>query len=190
MIVEMGPLLLLLPIQAIRVVLYHLTLEICPEPPILWEDLGVIKNMIDYKDGQNKTILILGGLIVVCLMLYFIVSALMPKVGQKTNLNNQNDIEINPNFKKVTPKEEEVLKKLEESAEKLAIIDDKTYAKYPWKDKLPLMTDKYFVYFNLEEEKFYIKIYDKSAEEVSMSEITRLLQEKGIDVNKYTFVKK
>ncbi len=36
---------------------------------------------------------------------------------------------------------------------------DSIYTNYPWYDKLPLMTDNYFVYFDLDQKKFISKIY-------------------------------
>lgn len=66
---------------------------------------------------------------------------------------------------------------------------------YPWYDSLPLQTDSYFVYFDLDTRSFVGKLYPSSNSSVSednqviqmKQEIIKKLEELGIDTTKYKF---
>lgn len=56
---------------------------------------------------------------------------------------------------------------------------------YPWLDQFPLITDEYFVYFNLDKKTFVAKIYSQEVE-ATKTKITSELTQKGIDITKYS----
>jgi len=61
---------------------------------------------------------------------------------------------------------------------------------YPWRKKLPLTSEKYYVYFDLEKKIFIGRIYPNSGDDVEQikSEVLqRLKEEKGIPTDNYTF---
>lgn len=55
----------------------------------------------------------------------------------------------------------------------------------PWYDKLPLINTKYFVYFDLEKNKFIVQIYDKNNQDAIKTEIINNLKNLGIDTDKF-----
>lgn len=57
----------------------------------------------------------------------------------------------------------------------------------PWYDKLPLQTDKYFVYFDLKENKFIGQIYVKENQEGIQKDIIDNLKSIGVKTENYIF---
>lgn len=60
---------------------------------------------------------------------------------------------------------------------------------YPWLDKLPIQSDDYFVYFDVEQQKFVGKIYAGGGENtVIKKQITLELNDLGINAEQYGFI--
>lgn len=59
---------------------------------------------------------------------------------------------------------------------------------YPWLNKLPLMTNEYFVYFDIEKRKFIGEIYGKGENLAIKKEIILSLNDLGIDTERYGFI--
>lgn len=81
-------------------------------------------------------------------------------------------------------------------AEQLAV--DQEYAamqksvgeEYPWLKKLPLTSEKYYVYFDLEKKLFIGLLYPKSGddpEQIKADILKQLKEAKGVAVENYTF---
>jgi len=86
---------------------------------------------------------------------------------------------------------------------KMQEISDQNYTKwqkindsnYPWYNNLPLQTDNYFVYFDLDKKIFIGKLYPKQSSSISIdsqtasmkTEINLTLIKLGIDTTKYSF---
>ncbi len=63
-----------------------------------------------------------------------------------------------------------------------------TYTTYPWYNKLPLQSDRYFVYFDLEKKKFIGSIYAESSErDTIINQVLTTLKSYGINTDNYQF---
>lgn len=79
---------------------------------------------------------------------------------------------------------DELLREQGESDKKFGDWQKNLYETYPWYDKLPLQTERYFVYFNPEKKTFTAKLYPISSQneeiEALKKEIRTKLTELGI----------
>ena len=143
-------------------------------------DLGVSKIM---KNKQNIFIGILIFLIVVMLGLLWFFRSNTQVVSTKSTdkLVTPTTIKTNSQNKIVIPKEQVV--KLEKDADYVGKFDESLTAQFPWIDKLPLMSDRFFVMFDSKNKKFILKIYVKEDSPLVLEEVKALLLEKGVDVN-------
>ncbi|OGK23683.1 hypothetical protein A3A46_02000 [Candidatus Roizmanbacteria bacterium RIFCSPLOWO2_01_FULL_37_13] len=62
------------------------------------------------------------------------------------------------------------------------------YDTYPWYDKLPLRTQKYFVYYDIYERKFIADIYLSGQQDAIKNEVLTQLKNIGINTNQYEVV--
>ncbi len=84
--------------------------------------------------------------------------------------------------------QDELLKAQTASDKQFGDWQKKLYDTYPWYDKLPLQTDRYFVYFNPDKKKFIAKLYPDTKQLTPLyeqlnalkTEIRAKLQEFGI----------
>lgn len=59
---------------------------------------------------------------------------------------------------------------------------------YPWYNQLPIQTEKYYVYFDLDLKKFIGRLYANGQQAENLkTEVMRRLSELGIDTSKYEF---
>lgn len=71
----------------------------------------------------------------------------------------------------------------------VASWEKKVAGRYPWRRKLPLATDKYFVYFDLTRKIFIGRIYpdnDDLIEQIKAEVIRVLKKEKGVPLEEFT----
>lgn len=67
---------------------------------------------------------------------------------------------------------------------------NKNATEFPWLKKLPLVSDRYYVYYDLAEKKFIGRLYpraDDSIDQLKNSILAELKGSKGIPVGKYVF---
>lgn len=62
------------------------------------------------------------------------------------------------------------------------------YDTYPWYDKLPLKTQRYFVYYDIYEKKFIADIYLSGEQNTIKNEVLTELKNIGIDIDQYPVV--
>ena len=62
------------------------------------------------------------------------------------------------------------------------------YISYPWYNTLPLMTDNYFVYFDVNQKKFIATVYDKSNSEAIKFDVEAQLQNIGVDLGSFEII--
>lgn len=64
---------------------------------------------------------------------------------------------------------------------------DNNHTDYPWINKMPLGTEKYYVYFDLEKKQFIARLYPAAGEDVEQIKTTvvNLLTEKGVAPDSY-----
>ncbi|MBI2430788.1 MAG: hypothetical protein HYV39_02130 [Candidatus Levybacteria bacterium] len=94
-----------------------------------------------------------------------------------------------------TPSIEDQLKIQTQSDKKFSDWQKDIYKNYPWYNSLPLQTDNYFVYFDLDEKKFIAYLYPKTSSKASLeeqvisfkNEIITQLGVLGADSSKYIF---
>lgn len=78
--------------------------------------------------------------------------------------------------------------KQEKADQEFSDFEYKVANKYPWRRKLPLTGNKYFVIYDILAKKFVARLYPGSADNVQQLQqevIRRLKKEKGIDLEKY-----
>lgn len=133
----------------------------------------------------NKNHLIIIGLSILFIFLFVIFSLLT----KKESINNTN---IKPTLATTpTPTlSAENLKniKIQQQADlEFGRWQQEVKSEYPWYDKLPLQTDKYFVYFDLEQKIFIAQIYRKEELALIKTEIFQKLKDLAVEVEKYQF---
>ena len=81
--------------------------------------------------------------------------------------------------------EEEALEVQTQADKDFGEWQEEIYTKYPWINELPLRTDKYFVYFDIEKGKIFAVIYSTDQNEIATlrEEITQNLSKLGIDAS-------
>ena len=148
---------------------------------------------------MKKTIIILGIILLILLLLFFV----FLRAGGNKIINNSGS-NITPTLSLIKIDEDEINIDNPEKMDPITIqklqeqqtIDDFEYAQkqqevydtYPWLDTLPLNTDTYFIYFKVEDKKFYGQIYNKENEEAQKTEIINALRNAGIPVESYEIV--
>ncbi|OGK40034.1 hypothetical protein A3A74_01970 [Candidatus Roizmanbacteria bacterium RIFCSPLOWO2_01_FULL_35_13] len=73
--------------------------------------------------------------------------------------------------------------------QELANWEKKVAGRYPWRKKLPLTSDKYFIYFDLTKKSFIGRLYpdnDDLIEQIKADAIRILKKEKGIPLETFT----
>lgn len=140
---------------------------------------------------SNKKILILGSIIIVIILLMLI---FLPKKKSQNLKNNpaQSVTYVTLQPPSPVPTNSAQLKQAIEEAKQSAREYDDWQANlrltYPWLRKLPVADDKYYVYFDLKEEKFLGSVYPVSGDNVAIikAEALRVLKEvKEIPVDDY-----
>jgi len=75
-----------------------------------------------------------------------------------------------------------------ESDKEFGIWTQELYDSYPWYDKLPLQSEKYFVYFDINQKKFIASIYSPNEQDGIKNEIILQFKDLGIDYEKYEII--
>ena len=139
----------------------------------------------------NKKILILASIIIVIILLMVI---FLPKKKSQNLKNNPAQpvtyVALQPPSP-VSTNSAELEQAIEEAKQSAREYDDwqaNLRQTYPWLRKLPVADDKYYVYFDLKEEKFLGSVYPASGDNVAIIKAAalRVLKEvKEIPVDDY-----
>ena len=73
--------------------------------------------------------------------------------------------------------------------EDFSFWENRIATKYPWRRKLPLSSDKYFVYFDFTSKKFIARLYPSqgdNSEQLKAEIIRRLKKQIGIELEKFS----
>lgn len=144
-----------------------------------------------FRLSLNKKILILGSIIIFIILLMVI---FLPKKKSQNLKNNPPQsvtyVALQPPSP-VPTNSAQLEQAIEEAKQSAREYDDwqaNLRLTYPWLRKLPLADDKYYVYFDLKEEKFLGSVYPVSGDNVAIikTEALRVLKEvKEIPVDDY-----
>ncbi len=135
---------------------------------------------------KQTLIYTLVGVSGVILLLIFLVSRLFNPSQQRTipSPNQTNPTSI-PQETGLPPSIQNDIQIQLEADKKFSQLEKQRSDNYPWYDKLPLQTDKYFVYFDINQQKFIGDIYSASEGALIKNEVSQKLKDLGVDINKY-----
>ena len=153
--------------------------------------------------SKGKIILLLTILLVVLIIIsLFMVnlSPVSPQTGSESDLSN--NINLSPTVVNISTQQSFDNGSIDQPALTFQIEletqtkSDIEYAQmyesmhddFPWLDLLPLQTDTYFVYFDVNQEAFFGEIYVSENQEEIKNEITARLSELQIPYENYRFV--
>lgn len=145
---------------------------------------------------MKKKWLIVSILAVILLTLLFVISA-----SVKNNSSAINDVPvISPTLPVAEPSEIPVNSQSQELQKAIAEQSkvDQEYSnwkesnqqEYPWINKMPFTSDKYYVYFDLDKKVFSATVYpgiEDNVEQIKELVLNDLKTLKGVEVEKYTF---
>lgn len=135
-------------------------------------------------------------IIVSILVLLVLIGIYLMNTRNKSVVNNQNiltsptsipdvsDIKDKNIFPTLTQEETVNLESDRETGEWIQEI----YTSYPWYSTLPLMTDNYFVYFDVNQKKFFATVYTKENIEAIRFDVQTQLENIGVDLSQYEMV--
>lgn len=161
---------------------------------------------------KNKRLLVIGGigmLVLIVLVAQFLGTAgkrtaSQPETGvpserdmaeeTKELIQESQSLQGNKKTVPATPAQSAALQKaIDEAKQASKEYDswkDKTWEKYPWIKKLPIVGEKYYAYFDLDKEKFIGKLYPKTGdntEQLKEAVKKELKEGKGIPVENFNF---
>lgn len=74
-----------------------------------------------------------------------------------------------------------------ESDKEFGVWTQDLYDSYPWYDKLPFITNNYFIYFDIYAKKFIVALYSHDEPDLIKQEIFANLNNIGVDYTQYEF---
>ena len=145
---------------------------------------------------MNKKWLIVSILVVILLTLIFVISA-----SVKSDNSAVEDISVvsptvpvaEPSEIPVNSQSQELQKAIAEQSkvdQEYAQWKDNNQQEYPWINKMPFTSDKYYVYFDLDKKVFSATVYpgnEDNVEQIKEMVLNDLKTLKGVEVEKYTF---
>ncbi|HLL60985.1 MAG TPA: hypothetical protein VK338_04665 [Candidatus Nitrosocosmicus sp.] len=135
---------------------------------------------------KNK-ILIIGLVILLILIITTLLLLRESRVKKKlpSFVNTQDEDQVN---KSITPRLIKNLEKQTQADLDFGKWDQNIQDNYIWYDFLPLQTDSYFVYFDLDKRTFYATIYKIADAPKIKEEIVSRLKGMGVNTEKYSIV--
>lgn len=136
---------------------------------------------------KNKKLIILAVIIIIVVLIF---------INFSSNANQQipeSMPQIQPNISILPSKSAQEIKAISDQTKedkKYADWERVNVAQYPWINRVPLRTDRYFVYFDLEQGKFIGLLYPVSGEDVEKMKtevITQLIEVKEIPADSFPF---
>ena len=149
------------------------------------ESVQILPNQIPNPPSKKPLLIILGiaAIFIIGLVSVFIMM-------QKKSLHTSKIQPIESPTPTTSPEMKKALDEAGESAREYDNRQNNVRTEYPWIRKLPLVNEKYYVYFDLEKQKFVGHLYPASGEDIEQlkaSAMNQLRVEKEIPVDNYQF---
>ena len=142
---------------------------------------------------KNKWVIAVAGfiLIVLIVLTVFLSSKKTPAVPSDTSTGGLSfpSPASNTDLRKAPPSQEKIAQQMN-ADEGYAEWELQKNAAYPWINRIPIQTEKYFVYFDLNQKIFIGYLYPTSGDSITTlkTEAQRVLKEvKGIPIESYKF---